>query len=405
MILFSDIHKQKLVEPCRLLGAILCMATLSSCDKVIDETKPTAPPTIPQASTEVFKQTYPGVGAFIFEPLEKDKTWQTAFATSVGKVLSLVDYQGEIIDSNNLVGMPKNLPEAIKQHYSTNYKDTQLVAVYDLMKSASVTDGYKMVVKTANNSILHLYYDASYNFVREQVVPAEKYLAIIFTNTEQVTYDTQIPMVVKQFVSDNQLKSASIIVYQLVDKSYKIVLNYRELLNGALQTSEILISETGQVLQWVSFIENNFAYKILNKTAVPAVITAYLQTNLPAWQFDYGLTKTIFGQNTTTFVAIKVGQTDGYVIIHEQAQQNDLTIIHTQVLAENQLPDVVKKTLTATFPSWGVVNATVVYNPYNPSSGIAFEPNHFQVEIKQGSNRHAIRFASDGKIIYQYQIQ
>jgi hypothetical protein len=86
----------------------------------VEATMPVSSSGIPQASTEVFKQKYPAVSSFIFEPLEKDKTWQTEFVTSVGKVFCLVDYQGEIIDANNLVGIPKTLPEAIKQHFIVN---------------------------------------------------------------------------------------------------------------------------------------------------------------------------------------------------------------------------------------------------------------------------------------------
>lgn len=393
------------IVPCRILAGILSAVVLQSCDTVVEATMPVSPSGIPQASTEVFKQKYPEVGSFIFEPLEKDKTWQTEFVTSVGKVFCLVDYQGEIIDANNLVGIPKTLPEAIKQHFNSQYPSAEILAVYDLMKSNTLTEGYKLVIKTANNTTLHLYYDSANAFVRAQTFSSEKALSIIFTSTDQINYDTQVPVVVKQFVSNNQLKNASMVIYQLSDKSYKLFVNFRELSNGALQTFEIVLSEAGQVLEWISSIENNYAYKVLNSSNASSKTKSYLQANFPNWQFDYGIVKTIFGQNKTNFVALKTGQVDSYIITEEQTNEHNLTIIHAQVLAENRLPDAIKSTLSSTFPNWIFVNARVVYQPSDPNNASVTEPDHFQVEIKQGTVRYAVRFAPDGKIIYQYQIQ
>ncbi|MDI9862007.1 hypothetical protein [Flectobacillus roseus] len=391
------------IIPCRILAGILSVVALQGCDTVVEATMPITPSSIPQASTEVFKQKYPAVSSFVFEPLEKDKTWQTEFVTSVGKVLSVVDYQGEIIDLNSLVGIPKNLPEAIKQHFISQYPSAEILAVYDLMKSPMLTEGYKLVIKTANNTTLHLYYDSANAFVRAQTLSNEKALSIIFTSTDQINYDTQVPLVVKQFVSNNQLKNASVVIYQLTDKSYKLFVNFRDLVNGALQTFEIVLSETGLVLEWASSIENNYAYKVLNSANISSKTKSYLQANFPNWQFDYGIVKTIFGQNKTSFVALKVGQTDSYLLAEEQTNEHNLTIVHTQVLAENKLPVAIKSTLSSTFPNWIFVNARVIYQATDANT-INTAPNHFLVEIKQGNFRYAVRFDADGKIIYQYHI-
>jgi hypothetical protein len=269
------------IIPCRILAGILSVVALQGCDTVVEATMPVTPSSIPQASMEVFKQKYPAVSSFVFEPLEKDKTWQTEFVTSVGKVLSVVDYQGEIIDSNSLVGIPKSLPEAIKQHFISQYPSAEILAVYDLMKSTTLTEGYKLVIKTANNTTVHLFYNSANAFVKEQTPSNEKALSIIFTSTDQINYDTQVPLVVKQFVSNNQLKNASVVIYQLTDKSYKLFVNFRDLSNGALQTFEIVLSETGQVLEWASSIENNYAYKVLNSANISSKTKSYLQANFP----------------------------------------------------------------------------------------------------------------------------
>jgi hypothetical protein len=391
------------IIPCRILAGILSVVALQGCDTVVEATMPVTPSSIPQASMEVFKQKYPAVSSFVFEPLEKDKTWQTEFVTSVGKVLSVVDYQGEIIDSNSLVGIPKSLPEAIKQHFISQYPSAEILAVYDLMKSTTLTEGYKLVIKTANNTTVHLFYNSANAFVKEQTPSNEKALSIIFTSTDQINYDTQVPLVVKQFVSNNQLKNASVVIYQLTDKSYKLFVNFRDLSNGALQTFEIVLSETGLVLEWASSIENNYAYKVLNSANISSKTKSYLQANFPNWQFDYGIVKTIFGQNKTSFVALRVGQSDNYIVAEEQTNEHNLTIVHTQVLAENKLPDAIKSTLSSTFPNWIFVNARVIYQASDANT-VNTAPNHFLVEIKQGNVRYAMRLDPDGKIIYQYQI-
>lgn len=391
------------IIPCRILAGILSVVALQGCDTVVEATMPVTPSSIPQASMEVFKQKYPAVSSFVFEPLEKDKTWQTEFVTSVGKVLSVVDYQGEIIDSNSLVGIPKSLPEAIKQHFISQYPSAEILAVYDLMKSTTLTEGYKLVIKTANNTTVHLFYNSANAFVKEQTPSNEKALSIIFTSTDQINYDTQVPLVVKQFVSNNQLKNASVVIYQLTDKSYKLFVNFRDLSNGALQTFEIVLSETGPVLEWASSIENNYAYKVLNSANISSKTKSYLQANFPNWQFDYGIVKTIFGQNKTSFVALRVGQSDNYIVAEEQTNEHNLTIVHTQVLAENKLPDAIKSTLSSTFPNWIFVNARVIYQATDANT-VNTAPNHFLVEIKQGNVRYAMRLDPDGKIIYQYQI-
>ncbi|PWK28373.1 hypothetical protein LV89_01157 [Arcicella aurantiaca] len=388
-----------------ILYSLLTILSLQSCDKVVDETPPVLPPTIPQATTEVFKLSYPNVSSFVFKPLEQDKTWQTDFVTPAGKVFSLVDYQGEIIDLNELVGTPKSLPIAIKQHFLNNYPSSQIVMFYDVMKSPTVTDGYKLVIQTDKNTNLNLYYDVNNNFVREEIQPNEKVSAIVFTSTDQINFDASIPTVIKQFLSNNQLKSASVIIYNLADKSYKIVLNFREKLNGALQTSEILLSDAGQILQWVSSIENEYSYKILPKTNLPTEINTYLATNLPNWQFDYGVSETIFGNNKTNFVTVKIGQNDSYLIVDEEIKKNDLILVRTQALAENYLPETVKTALTNSFNNWTFVKANVIYEPYRQSlSQIVTNVNHFQIEVKQGTDRYAVRLASDGNILYKYRI-
>jgi hypothetical protein len=98
-----------------------------------------------------------------------------------------------------------------------------------------------------------------------------------------------------------------------------------------------------------------------------------------------------------------VGQSDNYIVAEEQTNEHNLTIVHTQVLAENKLPDAIKSTLSSTFPNWIFVNARVIYQASDANT-VNTAPNHFLVEIKQGNVRYAMRLDPDGKIIYQYQI-
>ena len=49
------------IVPCRILAGILSVVALQGCDTVVEATMPITPSSIPQASTEVFKQKYPAV--------------------------------------------------------------------------------------------------------------------------------------------------------------------------------------------------------------------------------------------------------------------------------------------------------------------------------------------------------
>jgi hypothetical protein len=213
---------------------------------------------------------YPNVATFIFKPLESNKTWQTDFVSPRGKVLSLVDYYGEIIDLKELVGSSKMLPTVIKLYIAGNYTTAQILVVYDVMKSSMQTDGYKLMVQTDKKTILNLFFDVNDKFLRQEISQDEKVASINFTSTGQVNFDAKIPIVVKQFMSNNQLKDASVTIYELsnngnnfINAAYKIILNFRDRLNGALLTSEITLSDTGVIMQWVSPIENDYVYKII----------------------------------------------------------------------------------------------------------------------------------------------
>ena len=60
------------ILPCRILAGILSAVILQSCDTVVEATMPVSSSGIPQASTEVFKQKYPGVT--LQGPNDRDKT-------------------------------------------------------------------------------------------------------------------------------------------------------------------------------------------------------------------------------------------------------------------------------------------------------------------------------------------
>ena len=153
---FVSSHEFIVRNSFRKIYFLLAIALFVSCDKVVQDVTPPPAPVIPQASTEVFKQTYPDVATFIFKPLEPGKTWQADFVSPRGKALSLVDYNGEIIDLNELTGANKPLPSVIKQYVFNNYPTAQILVAYDIMKSSSQTaDGYKLTVQTDKKTTLN----------------------------------------------------------------------------------------------------------------------------------------------------------------------------------------------------------------------------------------------------------
>ncbi|MDZ7899380.1 MAG: hypothetical protein U5N85_15315 [Arcicella sp.] len=388
-----------LIIHCSLLIAL----TLTSCDKVVNDLQPIPTPTLPQPTAEVFKQLYPDVKEFFFKPLEQDKTWQADFVASTGKVQSLVDYQGELIDVNELVGTSKTLPTALKQYVLNGYGNAQIIAAYELMKNSTQNDGYKLTIRRNATTTVNLFFDANSAFVKEEIPTAELASSIIFTSTEQVNFEEKIPAVVKQFMSNNQLKPASVIVYILTDNTFKIVLNFRDRPNGALHTSEIVLTNQGQLKQWSSSIENEYGYKILKNNELSSDITTYLNTNFSGWTFDYGILETCFSSVCTNYANIKNGVKERFLVVDSELEKRDLVLIRTQLLDEADLLPNIRNSISSNYSSWTYVSGRVVYEPYFQATrqgGTVV--NHYQFEVKENNIQHTIRLAEDGKVIYKY---
>jgi hypothetical protein len=397
----------------RKIYFILSIFLFISCDKVVQDVTPPQPPVIPQASTEVFKQTYPDVSSFIFKPLEQDKTWQIDFVSPRGKVLSLVDYYGEIIDLNELVGATKTLPTAIKQYIFSNYPTAQILMAFDIMKSSTQTDGYKLTIQTDKKTTLNLFFDANNGFTRQETMQADKVSSINFTSTDQVNFDSKIPAVVKQFISNNQLKDASVTIYELsnngnslINLAYKIILNFRDRPNGALLTSEISLSDTGIVLQWVSPIENDYSYNVLTNSNLTSDITNYINVNYTTWQYDYGVSEKGFGQLKTNYANYKNGQKERILVIDNQLEKQDLIVIRSQVVEEKDLPDAIKNTIANSYAGALFITGFVTFEPYYQATKLGGKiPVYYQIETKQGPDRFALRIGNDGKSLVKYRIQ
>jgi hypothetical protein len=378
---------------------------VTSCDKVVNDLPPVSTPTIPQATAEVFKQLYPAVKEFLIKPLEQEKTWQTDFVASTGKVQSLVDYQGEIIDINELVGTSKTIPSALKQYVLTGYGNAQITAAYELMKSSTQSDGYKLTIQRNATTTLNLFFDTNNTFVREETPTNEQSSSIIFTSTEQISFEDKIPAAVKQFMSTNQLKSASVIIYILTNNTFKIILNFKDRPNGALQTSEIILTDQGQLKEWSTSIENEYGYKALKRNELSSDITTYLDTNLSGWQFDYGVLETCFSSNCTNYANIKVGAKERFLVVDSELEKKDLVLIKTELLDESELSPAIRNSISNNYTAWTYVSGRAVYEPhYQQTTRQQGGPRvkHYQLEIKENNLNYTIRLAQDGKLIYKY---
>jgi hypothetical protein len=410
---FALSHEFVVRNSFRKIYFLLSVFLFTSCDKVLQDVTPPQPPVIPQASTEVFKQMYPDVPTFIFKPLETDKTWQTDFISPRGKVLSLVDYYGEIIDLNELVGATKTLPVSIKQYISSNYPTAQILMAYDVMKSSTQTDGYKLKIQVDKNNALNLFFDANNAFSRSEKVEADRVTSINFTSTDQVNFDVKIPIIVKQFISNNQLKDASLTIYELsntgnniINGAYKIILNFRERLNGALLTSEITLSDTGVIMQWVSPIESDYSYKVLNNNNLTPDIINYVNTNYNTWQYDYGVSESGFGQIKTHYVTYKNTQKERILVIDNQPEKQDLIVIRSQIVEDKDLPNIIRNSVSNAYAGSLFVSVIVTFEPYYQATRLGGEtPIYYQIETKEGPDRYVQRIANDGKLIFRYRIQ
>ena len=241
----------------------------------------------------------------------------------------------------------------------------------------------------------------------------EKVSAINFTSTDQVNFDTKIPVIVKQFISNNQLKDASITIYELTNTginssnaAFKIILTYRDRPNGSILTSEITLSDSGVILQWVSPIESEFSYKILNNNVLTTDITDYVNANYRTWQYDYGVAETAFGQVKTNYVTYKSNQKERILVIDNQPENQDLIVIRSQVVEEKDLPQPVKNSISNSYPGSLFISGIVTFEPYYQATRLGGKiPNYYQIETKEGLNRYALRIAIDGKLMMKYRIQ
>jgi hypothetical protein len=200
------------------------------------------------------------------------------------------------------------------------------------------------------------------------------------------------------------------IIYELngssyVGNNYKIVLNYRERQNGALLTSEVTISEQGIALQWVSPIESEFTYKTLNNSGLPSEVTIFLNTNFNGWTLDYAVSELAFGKNKTNYVTIKNGATERFMVIDNEIEKNDLVLIRSQILEEKDLPPAIRDAINIGYSGGTFVSGSVTFDPrYQATKQGGITPDHYQIEVKQGTDRYAIRLANDGKVIFRYRI-
>lgn len=407
MRLNNDIEKPLLAKFVRNFCYIgYLVIALSSCDKVVNDSQMIPTPSIPQATTEVMKQLYPNVSSFVFKPLEESKTWQSNFSSASGKVTSLIDYQGEIVDLNELVGVSKSLPPSIKQHLTAKYPAAQIIKFYDIVKSTPQSTGYKLTIQNSGGTSINLYYDTSFNFVKEEVIFPSNILSVSFSSTEVITYDNSIPSIVRQFFTNNQLNSASIILYKLNSGNFQLLLSFRTLVEGNAQAAEIILSSTGEILQWCSAIENEVSYNTLSKNSLPTDASNYIKNYLTSASVDYAASEQYFGKNKTHYIAVKKGDKELYLLVDEEGIQDNVAIVRMAALTVNDLPNSFKTELNALFTTWTINTIRAVYEPYyqKDSNPTTDKIKHYQLEVKQGTSNYAVRFDKDGNLLFRYKL-
>jgi hypothetical protein len=401
----SSVCKIKSVNFGTIVLTLITIFLLSGCDKVYNEVTPQEPPVLPQVATEAFKQMYPDVATFVFKPLQSNKTWQNDFVASTGKVTSVVDYQGEIIELNQLIGTPKILPNSLKNYVFSKYPNAVIVLAYDMMKTSTQTDGYKLTVQTDKNTFLNLFFDASNNFLREEKKQIEKVTTINFTSTDQINLDPKTPLIVKQFIANNQIPNASVTIYTLADKTYKVILNFRERIKGALLTNEITVTEQGQLLEWVSPIETEIFYNTLTSSNLSSDVSNYFSSYSSNTQLDYAFSSVVFGRSKFHYATFQNGAKESVTLIDDILGKDDLVTIRSVVLEEKDLPQNIKTVLDNNYPTGVFSMGKVTYEPKNEATQQGgTTPAHYQIEMKQGSDRYAIRIANDGKVMFKYKI-
>jgi hypothetical protein len=391
----------------KYLAIILVISTLVACDTVKSDIEILpVQPTINQEATEVFKHTYPSVSEFVFKAIESEKTWQTNFTTSTGKVSAIVDYQGEILDITELVGTEKSVAQALKQYIAKYYSDALINKVSELVNNNNQLTGYKCVILTAENLLKYLYFDKSLQLIKEQNPAKEKIQKITVSSTTQIAFDNQVSGIVKQFVQDNAIKNANLIIYDLADNTIRLQVTFQERKNGAVLVSEIMLSSDGTLIEWAVPMETELLYNFIVKNEIPSFLSTYLDEILPQWQLQYAVNKAIFEKKSAYFMEIG-NTTDEHILIQAEVNKKEaFNFIRVRSLQETKIPVSIKDYLNDKFANWSYVSAKAIYESYRPLlDNHSATINHYQIAIKQNSKSYVLRFSGNGELMYQYQKQ
>lgn len=387
---------------------ILAIWGFTACDTVVND--PVGPnqnnpnsSAIPQATLEAFRQVYTGVQDFRFRPLNEGKTWENVFVYSDGTVISAVDYKGEVIDLEQLNGLKKALPDAVKQSAAGKGADNYIAGAYELSKSPAQSAGFKVLLKKSDTGNTELFFDeASKSFNRQTPQFSIRINAIYASSTEQINFTPGIPEVVRQFFTQNQFKSAALLVTRLDDGNITIDVNYREKQNDSVISSRILMSEKGEVLQWETPLQRELTYRALKVEELPGEISSYLTRNANSFTVDYALAKQSYAKDAVYFVEVQNG-TKSIRIGVDVTDKNNLSVTNSRQVDQSLLPQNILTYLNNNITGWTFSSARLVEEV--SKNGVGGNINHYTIEVLKGSGKYALRFNGKGEFQYQYTVR
>jgi hypothetical protein len=376
-----------------------------SCDIAKDDaiTPDNKDKQLPQSAVEAVKAKYPDFQELKFNILVPEKLWSVDFFTIANKNSTIVDFKGQFVADEKISGTIKKVPTDIKSYIYSNYQNSVLISVVEIIKNKQ-SDGFKVTIQQENNTRKVLRFNAANEYVQEENKPQQALMAVYLTNTDQLTNNGSVPDFVKKFIKENQITNAGLAVYIYVDNSVRVIATNRTPLSREIVTTEIIFNENGEVTELLSPIEKEIAYEAFKKEVLPAEIATYLDTNLPTSQMEYGLKEMTYDRIQSYDVFVKTDDKTSYLLYFSGASKKYFKSVKNSKIDASSLPSSISNYLNTNYIGWNLIGAEAFFssnfeNNLNERTTVA----RYTVEFTVDKNvTQVVVFANDGTILYQY---
>ncbi|MFN8347110.1 MAG: hypothetical protein U0X91_19065 [Spirosomataceae bacterium] len=377
--------------------AIGLMILLGACDAIVNKDKlvpPTEPP-IPQAVVEAVRYTNPGMADATLTQMAQKQLWLAEFPTAANRHLLLLDDAGELLFDNHLVGKPQQLPVAVRDEANRLAQEGFITSAGIIMKDKQTAAGYAVEIKLKGGQLRKLRFNTGNTLESDNAGGSlSRVTSVYLTTTEQVANEVLIPVFVRTFIAQNQFAGANVAVYLYEDKTARIILTNYQLDNKSVITTEILLADTGLVLEWIAPLENEVSYQTASQTETPSEVAQLLSAQSPSWTWEYTVAEKRFGKISQWKVRGKTTQETIWATLDLYNGVSGVTKGIT--MNQDDLPVASKQYLGNQWPGWQWTKGQQIKQVGKNTT------EKYVIEVKAGADAYIVLFDGVGNRLYQY---